>query len=169
MDQEYFSGTPGCNPPRHAHVCSCPKAIDPVTRFRWRAFETSIQGAAKQIRANNAAKGFGVLPNLDGYSANPEFIAELHRQLQDGLDGKAIALIHGEVSEMLEARRRPGWETDPSEHVPQFTALVEEGADVIIRVLDLFARLGLEEQLANCIPAKVAYNTTRPFKHGRTF
>jgi hypothetical protein len=151
------------------------KALRPE-RFRWGAFETSLQGAAKQIRANNAAKGFGKLPDLSDFreiaSGNDVLHAqldEIERQLKDGMDGKAIALIHGEASEILEARRRPGWETTPSEHVPEFTALVEEGADVIIRVLDLFERLGLTEQLAYCIPAKVAFNTTRPFKHGRTF
>jgi len=141
----------------------------------WAPFEAALPGVAADIRAGNAAKGFGALPNLpDLYDTNAsngmiQDIKAARTWCEDRLDAAAIALIHGEASEMLEARRRPNWKTDPSEHVPEFTGLVEEGADVIIRVLDLFARLGLATQLAQCIPAKVAYNATRPFKHGRTF
>ena len=128
----------------------------------------AIPGAAREIRDGNAEKGFGALPDFgSNVCGNAHF--ETRQWCEDRLDGTAIGLIHGEVSEMMEARRRPGWRTDPSEHIPEFTALVEEGADVIIRVLDLFERLGLSKQLALAIPAKVAYNATRPFKHGRTF
>ena len=141
----------------------------------WAPFEAALPGVAADIRAGNAAKGFGALPNLlNLYDTNAlnGMIADINAAaewMRDRLDGTAIGLIHGEVSEMMEARRRPGWRTYPSEHIPEFTALVEEGADVIIRVLDLFERLGLSKQLALAIPAKVAYNATRPFKHGRTF
>lgn len=130
-----------------------------------------LPAAAHRIREGNKAKGFGFIPDFDaaGFSCPEDFERVLRTWCEDRLDGTAIGLIHGEVSEMLEARRRPGWRTDPSEHVPEFTAFVEEGADVIIRVLDLFARLDLEHELARAIVAKVAYNATRPFKHGRTF
>lgn len=132
-------------------------------------FTVALPEAARRIRANNAAKGFGVLPDLENFACSEDLLLEIERQLQDGMDGMAIALIHSEVSEMLEARRRPSWKTDPSEHMPGCIAFVEEGADVIIRVLDLFARLGLEEQLACAIPAKVSFNTKRSHKHGRAF
>lgn len=138
-------------------------------------FLRALPRAAREIRAGNAAKGFGLLPTLpdlydtDASNSAMEDIRVAREWMADRLDGTAIGLIHGEVSEMMEARRRPGWETDPSEHIPEFTAFVEEGADVIIRVLDLYERLGLSNELAGAIAAKVAFNRTRPFKHGRTF
>jgi len=127
-------------------------------------FAKALPSAAAQVRAGNEAKGFGTLPEeIESFSEAALTWCE------DRLDATAIGLIHGEVSEMMEARRRPRWKIEQSEHLAAFTAFVEEGADVIIRVLDLYARLGLAEQLAAAIPAKVAFNATRPFKHGRTF
>jgi len=48
--------------------------------------------------------------------------------------GEAIALIHSELSEALEADRN---HIEVSEHIPEFTGIEEEIADVIIRCLDL--------------------------------
>lgn len=135
------------------------------SRMTWMAFATALPQIARAIRANNEAKGFGKLPPLP---ISTEF-DEVRTWCKNRLDATAIGLIHGEVSEMMEARRRPGWENTPSEHIPDFTALVEEGADVLIRLLDLFERLGLMQSLVAAVPAKIAFNMGRPFKHGRTF
>jgi hypothetical protein len=135
-----------------------------LSHMTWTAFVQVIPQIAKVIRGDNAAKGFGFIPEELLHSSD-----ETVQWAQDRLDATAIGLIMGEVAEMLEARRRPGWETDPSEHIAKFTGLVEEGADVIIRVLDLFERLGLSAKLAEAIPAKLVFNRSRPHKHGRTF
>jgi NTP pyrophosphatase (non-canonical NTP hydrolase) len=89
---------------------------------------------------------------------------------QDGKDlrnfGECIALIHSEASEWLEAARK-GKGSEPSEHIPSFTAEEEEAADIIIRVLDLAAHRKL--RIGAAIIAKHAFNLTRPAKHGKKF
>jgi NTP pyrophosphatase (non-canonical NTP hydrolase) len=77
-------------------------------------------------------------------------------------NGEIIALIHSEVSELLEAYR--GDHSKPSEHIPDFTAIEEEQADIIIRVLDMSA--ARQTRLGEAIVAKLIYNQTRPHKHG---
>lgn len=68
--------------------------------------------------------------------------------------GTILALIHGEVSEAMEAdRRREGWDR-----------VTEELADVCIRVFDLCGSLNLD--LEQAIRHKMAYNKTRSYKHG---
>ena len=48
-------------------------------------------------------------------------------------DGELIALMHSELSEALEGLRH---DNPPSDHIPQFSAVEEEMADVIIRIMD---------------------------------
>ena len=77
--------------------------------------------------------------------------------------GEAIALMHSELSEMLEAIRKPG----PSEKTPEFTGEAEEAADLLIRLLDYCG--GFDIPLADAVAAKMAYNVNRPHKHGKEF
>jgi NTP pyrophosphatase (non-canonical NTP hydrolase) len=73
-----------------------------------------------------------------------------------------IALVHSEGSEILEAIRKEKGDA----------AVVEEMADLIIRLLDLYEgmrRTGwLNEtvSLDHAIDAKARFNTTRPQRHG---
>lgn len=89
-------------------------------------------------------------------------IAEAHgfeTEKQD--DGTLIALIHSEVSEALEALRC--W-NPPSEKIGEFSSAEEELADAIIRILDLGKARGW--RIPEAMIAKMAYNESRPYKHG---
>ncbi|NBC48163.1 MAG: hypothetical protein GVY22_09260 [Gammaproteobacteria bacterium] len=75
-------------------------------------------------------------------------------------DGEMIALVHSELSEALEALRKPGG----SEKIPGFTKLEEELADTIIRICDMAGARQL--RLRQAIAEKLGHNQSRGHKHG---
>lgn len=77
--------------------------------------------------------------------------------------GEKIALMHSELSEALEADRKDL----PSDHIEGFTGVEEELADVMIRVLDFAGHFDL--RLAEALNAKIQFNLSRPFKHGKAY
>jgi NTP pyrophosphatase (non-canonical NTP hydrolase) len=79
--------------------------------------------------------------------------------------GEQIALMHSELSEALEWERKcPGAKSD---HIPEFTGLEEEFADVLIRICDTSAQRKL--RLGEAVIAKMEFNSTRPKKHNKHF
>ena len=77
--------------------------------------------------------------------------------------GEAIALMHSELSEALEAARA-GYPVDNKVPFDNFTV---ELADCVIRIFDLAG--GMELPLVEALLAKHEYNQTRPHKHGKVF
>lgn len=78
---------------------------------------------------------------------------------------EAIALIHSELSEALEALR-----TDPNQpdkHVPQMKNVEVELADAVIRIMDLSRAEGWDVGYA--IVQKYLANRARPPRHGKRF
>lgn len=75
--------------------------------------------------------------------------------------GESIALVHSELSEMLEGIRHGN---PPSDHIPEFSAAEEEGADVIIRLFDMAG--GANWRLAEAVIAKMKFNAGREKMHG---
>jgi NTP pyrophosphatase (non-canonical NTP hydrolase) len=120
----------------------------------------------RQIKGRFTAKRAG--RPLDALSAN-DCVAALHGLMRhchkaacvsgwwqtDRNFGELIALIHSELSEALEAGRKDL----VSDHLPDFSGVEEELADVLIRVFDLAGALGI--RLGAALIAKLEYNRTR--------
>lgn len=78
--------------------------------------------------------------------------------------GEMIALMHSELSEALEAVRNPGKVMD--DHCPEFSSLEIEMADTVIRIMDFC--VGFNLRLPEAILAKMKFNESRPYMHGKT-
>jgi NTP pyrophosphatase (non-canonical NTP hydrolase) len=79
-------------------------------------------------------------------------------------DGERMALIHAEISEALEALR----DGNPSSNkIIEFTNLEEELADAVIRIMDY--AFGKDLDIAGAILAKIEYNQSREYMHGKSF
>jgi len=98
------------------------------------------------------------------YSADDyQILAAVIEQLHTLNDGEKIALIHSELSEGFEGVRHGN---GPSDHIPEFSMLEEEMADAVIRILDYSG--AKELRLGEAILAKMTFNATRAYKHGKT-
>lgn len=75
----------------------------------------------------------------------------------------ALALVHSEVSEVLEAwRRRKANFYIVEGNKPEGIGI--ELADIVIRVMHICGAMGIN--LEDMMERKMAYNETRPYKHG---
>ncbi len=72
-----------------------------------------------------------------------------------------IGRIMSEGGEMVEGVRKPA----PDSHCPDFPNWIIEGADIAIRLGDTMGKRGVS--LGKAVVAKLIFNTTRPYKHGK--
>jgi hypothetical protein len=70
-----------------------------------------------------------------------------------------------ELAERLECLRKNPEKMD--EHCPDFLNLEIEVADLIIRALDFSGRRNL--RIGEALQAKMKYNESRTYKHGKVF
>ena len=133
-------------------------------------FKQAIDEAIIDIGSDMAKNGFGgqeylaekALKSVDpsdlGVELGDADISNIVNLIRLG----RIALIHSELSEAAEGIRKPG----PSDKLPSFTVLEEELADAVIRILHM--AYTEQARLSDAIIAKIAYNRSRPFRHGKT-
>ena len=84
---------------------------------------------------------------------------------EQGHLGAKIALMHSELSELLDVVRKDT--SLKSDKLPNVLAVAEELADVVIRVMDFAGRLTIP--LGDAIVEKVRFNAGREFRHGKRF
>jgi len=77
--------------------------------------------------------------------------------------GEDVALLHSEVSEMLEAFREMDM-VDTLEPSGKPIGVGSEAADILIRLLDTCYRYGID--LEKQFHIKMNYNKTRGYRHG---
>lgn len=156
---------------------------DELARINFEAYRMTAEGQThdgkpipewdelgEQTRNNWRAGTEAVITSKPGFIAAFTYVQEMaHRIAEskgwwDGGErnfGETTALIHSELSEALEAKRHGN---PPSDHIPAFSGVEEEWADVVIREMDVASVDGY--RLAEAIWAKLMFNAGRPYKHG---
>ena len=110
----------------------------------------NIDRLAKDIHGNAVEKGFWDYMYRNPNPDKDTFI----------FYGKQLAMIHSEVTEVLEAVRKSKGQDQ----------VVEEFADIIIRILDLYEGMrvnnDVEDSLQEVLLKKISINTHRDKMHG---
>lgn len=148
---------------------------DKLARPALEAYAIAAHDAGYKKLAADLASLSGTLPRVPG---SPDaFLREWYRmgelmrvtseskgfwrEGQKRNQAEMIALMHSELSEALEGIRHGN---PASDHIPEFTAVEEEMADTVIRIMDFCAGFG--HRVAEAIVAKQAFNAGRPAMHG---
>ena len=118
----------------------------------------------REVYLANKAKGFWKYreetPQLIRNFFPEEIAEEFAIAVEKAYNAQAIALMHSELSEALEADRKDLMD----DKLTHRKGLEVELADAVIRIMDFTQ--GKDMDLDNTIAEKLAYNTTRPYLHG---
>ena len=148
--------------------------------------ETNLNELSKQVYEANKKKGF-----YQQYEDIKGVVSGVNQSLVPFVEqmffAQRLALITSETSETLEANRknkvldtsivdeswkRTLYELDDTQYISSFEYGIkdtqeDEIADQFIRLLDLCGHLDIDIDFH--IKAKLRYNSTRPFKHGKKY
>ena len=120
-----------------------------------------IDAAALRIQLNaSQIKDLFEALSLDIHQMN--YANGFWDNVQDNFSSK-IALVHSELSEALEADRKNLMD----DKLPDRHGREVELADAMIRIFDLAGRYDMD--LGGALVAKIAYNASRPYKHGKAY
>ncbi len=89
--------------------------------------------------------------------------ARLLEWFESTVEQAEIARIHSEASEWLESVRASA--KTPDKHLPEFLSTEVEAADILIRVMHSCKKR--DYRLGEAFFAKLRYNLSRPYKHGK--
>lgn len=116
------------------------------------------------------ARDYKALNTLRDHCYNESKAKGWHAEAEPNI-AAFCANLHGEVSELWESWRAGTLDSlcDKSDKmeacgITPLTCAAEELADVIIRALDTAATLNVD--IAEAVEMKLAYNRTRPHRHG---
>ncbi len=130
---------------------------------------STITAWADLMYSDNVKKGFHDRPKAVNEAIDQLAglgFAGLATRLADATKKNRIemsGLVVSEIAEAIEATR-----TDAKDdHLPQFDGDIVEAADAIIRLMDYAASHGKARILGEALIAKMRYNRTRPFMHGK--
>lgn len=115
-------------------------------------FIRSLRAVADQCFMGSESKGF--------WNDDPT----VGTVLQQYYDTTKLMLVVTEIAEAVEGLRHGNPKSDK---IPEFSAVEEELADAFIRMADLWHKRGW--RVPEAIVAKLAYNASRPHKHGKGF
>ncbi len=126
-----------------------------------------INNLSKEIYQANKAKGFWddreVIPEIIKSMEGKGFSQKDVETVKKAFNAQMICLQHSELSEALEADRKDLMD----DKLPHRLGLEVELADTFIRICDMAG--GLSMDLGGAVEEKLAYNTTRPYKHNKQY
>lgn len=120
-------------------------------------FAKIVNDYSETIHVQNAEKGFWDKRGAMYMSARNLYGINYAHYLTAA---DCVALIHGELSEGIEALRKPAFPINSTEK----DSFGGEMADAVIRIMDLCAFFGIP--IGDAIVARAQHNTTRPHMHG---
>jgi NTP pyrophosphatase (non-canonical NTP hydrolase) len=107
---------------------------------------------ASDIHLTSRSKGF-----WDWYYSHTDDAEAVNR-----FKLSALMLVVTEIGELAEGIRH---NNPPDQHLPEFSSAEVEAADAIIRILDMSD--AFKWRTAEALIAKLMYNKSRPYKHGK--
>lgn len=124
----------------------------------------TIAELQKQVHATAREKGWWPIADVVDRKISPTIVAPIDFSKVNVPE--KIALMHSELSEALEEFRRDGMRElyFDTQHGMKPEGIAVEFADCIIRILDFCGAYGID--LEDALITKMAYNKTRPYRHG---